>query len=369
MRSVADDGGSAEVVKRSGVRCARHWEADSPTRRLSHHEASGTPAASERRLRLPSSPPPRTAPSCTAEPGEVIDGRYLLERIAGRGGMGVVWRALELATGRPVALKLHNRRHSERLRLVQEAYLLSSIRHEALVGYLGHGDLAASPYLAMEWLDGEDLGERLARRPLSVADTVTLGRRMAGALAAVHARSVVHCDVKPANVFLPAGVAADAKLLDFGVARVAGRGFGPGTQSMVGTPGYMAPEQITAEGDVDARADLFSLGAVLHECLAGHGPFAARRAMEALRRTMQELPPPLSSLRADVPPALVDLISALLCRSPDRRPQTAAWVVARFDAIAADVDQKRGLPRSLDQERDLLRSLDAREALPLLAAG
>jgi eukaryotic-like serine/threonine-protein kinase len=347
MRSVADDGGSAEVVERSGVRCARRWQADSPTRRLSHHEASGGPAESERRPRVQFAP--RTAPSCTAEPGDVIDERYLLERIAGQGGMGVVWRALELATGRPVALKLHNRRHSERLRLLQEAELLCSIRHDALVGYLGHGELAASPYLAMEWLEGEDLGDRLARRPLSVAETVTLGRRLAGALAAVHARSVVHCDLKPGNVFLPGGATAEAKLLDFGVARLAARGsIAPSAQSMVGTPGYMAPEQITAEGDIDARTDLFSLGAVLHECLAGHGPFAARRAMEALRRTMQELPPPLSSLRADVPPALVRLISQLLCRSPERRPQTAAWVADRLDAIAS--------------------SLDVREAPPLLAA-
>ena len=349
MRSLADDGVSGEVVERSGVRYARRWEAGSPTRRLSQDEASGRPAQSERRLCLEAAPPPRAAPSCSAQPGEIVDDRYLLERIAGHGGMGVVWRALELATGRLVALKLHNRRHSERLRLVQEAEVLSSVQHDALVGYLGHGELAASPYLAMEWLDGEDLGERLARRPLSVAETVTLGLRVAGALAAVHARSVVHCDLKPANVFLPGGATEHAKLLDFGVARVEARGsIGP-AQSMVGTPGYMAPEQITAVGDIDARTDLFSLGVVLHECLAGHGPFAAKRAMEALRRTMQEPPPPLSSLRADVPPALVCLISALLCRSPERRPQTAAWVVDRLHGIAA--------------------ALDGREALPLLAAG
>jgi serine/threonine protein kinase len=269
--------------------------------------------------------------------GDVVDDRYLLDRLGGRGGMGTVWRAIDERTGEVVGLKLHGRRHADPVRLLHEARVLGSLRHPALVRYLGHGNPPGSPYLVMEWLEGEDLSARHLRGPLAIADTLALGLRLADALGAVHAAGVIHCDLKPSNVFLSGERMAEAKLVDFGVSQPLGGGaeVAWARGSMVGTPGYMAPEQFTGEHEVDARADLFALGSLLFESLAGVAPFAGKHPMDTLRRTVQEPVPGVCSLRAGVPAELSALIGTLLERRPADRPATAGAVAACLARCAA----------------------------------
>src|SRR5262249_47784594 len=148
--------------------------------------------------------------------------------------------------------------------------------HPGIVRYVAHGVThEGKPYLAMEWLSGETLSARLAGVGLSIAESVTLAAHVAAALGAVHRRGLVHRDLKPANLLLEGGAIESIKLIDFGIARLPNAGVRltlPG--ATLGTPGYMAPEQIRAAADVDARADVFSFGCVLFRCLAGRTAFA-----------------------------------------------------------------------------------------------
>src|SRR2546430_120837 len=153
--------------------------------------------------------------------GDLVADRFELELIAGVGGMGEVWRARDRATGGAVALKLLQLEgDAARDRFAREAALLAELTHPAIVRYVAHGSATKGmPFLAMEWLDGENLEQRLSRHALDVADTLAIARRVADALAAAHGAGIVHRDVKPSNVLLLGGRAEQAKLVDFGVAR------------------------------------------------------------------------------------------------------------------------------------------------------
>src|SRR5262249_34890757 len=151
----------------------------------------------------------------------------------------------------------------------REARLLAELRHPAIVRYESHGVTpAGEPYLVMEWLAGETLSERLFRGTLSVEEAVVLGRRVAEAPSAAHERGVLHRDIKPDNLFLSEGMIERVKVVDFGIARTgAAARVVTRTGVLVGTVGYMAPEQVRGELDADARVDVFSLGCVLFEAL------------------------------------------------------------------------------------------------------
>ncbi|HVK76235.1 MAG TPA: protein kinase [Kofleriaceae bacterium] len=255
--------------------------------------------------------------------GDTLASRFELGDRRGIGGMGSVYRARDLATGATVALKLlRDERLEEVDRFAHEAELLASLDHDAIVRYVAHGRTTDGCYLAMEWLDGEDLDERLARAPMTPADAASMLARIAEALGVAHARGVIHRDVKPSNIFLPGGDPTRAKLLDFGVARshFATR---PETQTgtALGTPGYMAPEQARGDRDLDARVDVFALGAVLFRCLVGTAPFDAANTIAVLTRVLFEEPPPLWALRPDLPAAVHELVGRAL--SKDRAPRPA----------------------------------------------
>ena len=174
--------------------------------------------------------------------------------------MSIVYRATDRLSGAPVALKvLRDVDGLDPERFTREAQVLAELSHPAIVRHIAHGSLAGRAWLAMEWLAGEDLDERLERSALTVAESVAVVRRVCEALAAAHGRGVVHRDIKPPNVFLPGGDAARAQVLDFGIARTArGQRGLTRTGAVLGTPGYMAPEQLRGERDIDGRADLFS---------------------------------------------------------------------------------------------------------------
>ena len=155
--------------------------------------------------------------------GDVIAGRFEIEGVAGTGGMGTVYRSRDLDSGNPAAVKILERLTLDHARRFErESWILSEIDHPGVVGYLGHGVTTdGRPYLAMQWLSGEDLRARLDRGPLPFDDTIALGRQVASALAEAHRRGVVHRDIKPGNLFLEDGRADRVRVLDFGIARFA----------------------------------------------------------------------------------------------------------------------------------------------------
>ncbi len=263
--------------------------------------------------------PSGAVPSC--RPGQVIGERFEIESQAGSGGMGVVYRARDLRSGAPVAVKvLHDRRGEQEARFAREAQALARLDHPAVVRYVAQG---ATPegdaFLAMEWLEGEPLAKRLSRNRLSVHEAIALAFRLADALAAAHRAGMVHRDVKPSNVMLCGGELTRAKLVDFGIARMFDRTKLTETGAMLGTIGYMAPEQARGEREIDARADVFALGAVLFKCLAGRALFEGDEPLAILLRQTTEDAPRLSTVLHGVPPALDDLVARMLARSPAER--------------------------------------------------
>jgi eukaryotic-like serine/threonine-protein kinase len=272
------------------------------------------------------------------QPGDIVAGRFEVERLADSGAMASVYRARDHQTGAPVALKmLGGLKGDDSERFKREAEVLSSIRHPAIVQYVAHGKMVTGTrYLAMEWLDGENLAQRIRRQGLTVDETLSLGRRVAEGLGAAHRRGVIHRDIKPSNLFLPGGSIERAKIVDFGIARASGPYADltlTGTGAMIGTPGYMAPEQARGEPDVDARADVFALGCVMFMCLTGQRPFAGKDMLTVLARTVLDDVARPSALREDIPPELDALILRMMAKSPARRPVDGMAVRAELMAL------------------------------------
>ena len=266
-------------------------------------------------------------------PGDLLDGRFRLEREAGAGGMGVVFQAHDLHSGEAVAIKLLHGDRAASARFQREARVLAQLKHPAIVRYVAHGVTDGSMFLAMEWLEGEDLGERLMRGPLGVADALHLARRIADALALAHLRGIVHRDLKPSNIFLRGASVRDVMLLDFGIARVQGASVVmTGAGAVIGTPGYMAPEQVRGDPRVDARADVFSLGCVLFECLTGRAVFVGESTIALLAKILLEEAPRASELRGGIHVAIDDAVARMLHKEVATRFADGAAV---RDAIAA----------------------------------
>ena len=272
------------------------------------------------------------------EPHEIIADRFEVERLARSGGMGNVYRARDRQSGDTVALKiLRDTRASNAERFIREARVLADLKHPGIVRYITHGQMpGGSLYLAMEWLEGEDLADRLGRGELTFAESATVMRRVAEALGAAHAQGVVHRDIKPRNLFLTGGDLDRPKVLDFGIARLreGTQETRPGTS--LGTPGYMAPEQARGEGSVDARTDVFALGCVLFECLTGRPAFTGEHELALLAKILLEDPPRVSEIRRDAPPALDKLVQRMLAKDIEERIGSCAEVVAELDALTQE---------------------------------
>ncbi len=251
--------------------------------------------------------------------------------------MSTVYLARDEAFDRQVVIKvlpveLASTEAIERFR--QEIDLVATLSHPQVVPVLTAGQVDGLPYFVMPYVDGESLRRRLHRGPLSVRETVSVLVDVARALAAAHAQGIVHRDIKPDNILL---TAQSAVVTDFGVAKArqrAGRprvGGAAGVQTSegtsLGTPAYMAPEQIAGSSDVDARADLYALGVVAYEMLAGRPPFNDASPRKVLAAHLVETPPPLSSGRRDVPPGLERLIVRCLAKDPGDRPRSALDIV------------------------------------------
>jgi serine/threonine protein kinase len=255
--------------------------------------------------------------------GGLFAQRFLVEDRIATGGMGAIFRAIDQQTGRPVALKLLQSHGSaaDARRFAREAQILGELRHPHIVSYVAHGvDEAAQPYLAMEWLEGENLAERIHRGPLGLRDTGAVALGVSAALAEAHEHGVIHRDLKPSNLFLPDRDPARIVVLDFGIARrMLPMGAVTRTGVVIGTPQYMSPEQARGEREIGPPADIFSLGCVLYECLAGTPAFFGDHAVAILVKVMLNDPRPIRVRRADVPEAFASLIDRMLRKEPRAR--------------------------------------------------
>jgi hypothetical protein len=304
--------------------------------------------------------------------GDIVSDRFVIERLAGRGGMGVVYRALDRVTGAPVALKVMARpgRHDERF--AQEARVLAALQHPAIVSYVAHGSTAhGHAYLAMLWLEGEDLARRLSRRGLTVAESLAVARRVAEGLSLAHARGLVHRDVKPSNLLLVQGDPARATLLDFGIVHTGLSGMAPTarpatrTGTVLGTVGYMSPEQAIADRKLDARSDVFALGCVLFECLTGQPAFSGEHVVAVLAKVLRAEVPRVRELRPELPTGLDDLVARMLAKEPTGRPDDGAAVLLELDALGGVTG---GVPEAAAQPSPGLSGAEQRLVSLLLAA-
>ncbi len=275
--------------------------------------------------------------------GDVIDDRFVVERFVARGGMGEVYRAHDRATDRPVALKILIGDDADLVeRFEVEARALISLDHPAVVRHVAHGVAPLfGAYLAMEWLDGVTLAAWLKKHAMTVDEALRLGARIAEAAGAAHKRGLVHRDIKPGNVFLVGGRVDAAKLLDFGLVRNLWRQVTV-TGAGMGTPNYMAPEQVRCERDVGPPADVFALGCVLYRCLVGQMAFDGEQAEAVLAKIAMFHEPPRVAERAAVPAIVDDLIAHLMAKDPAQRPADGTAAAAALRAARAALTGAEG---------------------------
>jgi serine/threonine protein kinase len=307
----------------------------------------------------------------TMQEGDLIAGRFRLEARVGTGAMGVVFRAADTqqADG-SVALKTWRTDGTSSVhvdRFLREAAGLADLEEPAIVRHIQHGlTEQGEPFLAMEWIDGPTLAERLAGSGLTAIEAIELGQRLLQGLAALHGRGIVHRDLKPSNIMLPRSDVCAAQILDLGVARFAQASTDLTAQgSHLGTPRYMAPEQIRDPRKVDGRADVFALGCVLFECLTGVPAFPGEDPVAVLAQILFGQAPEPSELRSDLPEAIDELVSSLLVRRPELRPAIGASLRAKFaDLLAPPYRQQLArLPRmpALPPRAAALMTLEAAE--------
>jgi serine/threonine-protein kinase len=267
-----------------------------------------------------------------------LAGRYHIEREIGHGGMATVYLAHDLRHDRPVAIKVLRGEIAAAIgaeRFLEEIRVTASLQHPHILPLFDSGNAEGLLWYVMPFVDGETLRSRLAREQrLPVDNAVQLVREMADALEYAHTRGVVHRDVKPENVLLQGG---HALVADFGIALAlehAGGARLTRTGITLGTPSYMSPEQAAGDRRVDARTDVYALGAVLHEMLAGESPFAAASRQEMLQKVMHEPAVALATRRSDVPSSLDAAIRRALAKQPDDRFQSAGAFAAALTVPA-----------------------------------
>jgi hypothetical protein len=265
-------------------------------------------------------------------PGDVLADRFVVEAPAGHGGLGVVFRGWDLEREAPVAIKiLAELTATDVLRFGREAAVLAALRLPGVVRYIAHGETrSGAPYLVMEWLEGETVAQRMEHPGFDVADAVALVRAACAPLAALHARGLIHRDLKPENFVLTGAEPDSVVVIDLGLARTTLRPEPRVTATGVamGTPGYMAPEQIRGEARIDAGVDVFALGCVLYELTTGFPAFAGENALAVRTKILMTSPPPLTALCPEAPPALERAVSAMIAKDRSERPASAAEVAA-----------------------------------------
>jgi serine/threonine-protein kinase len=262
----------------------------------------------------------------------VLAKRYLIERELGRGGMSTVYLAHDVRHDRRVALKVLNSELAATLgaeRFLREIRFAARLQHPHILPLYDSGEVESTLYYVMPYVEGESLRARLTREAtLSVEEAVDIATEVAEALAYAHARDVVHRDIKPENILLSG---KHAVVADFGIARAVSRAAADkltGTGHAVGTPAYMSPEQASGEEEVDGRSDVYALGCVLYEMLAGEPPFPGPTAQAIMAQHGSEPPPAVRLLRPAVPREVERAIETAMAKSPEDRFATAEQFAA-----------------------------------------
>jgi len=274
--------------------------------------------------------------------GQVIDGKYHVLRRLACGGMGSVYEARHTVVGRHFALKFLHEQYAQRSCMVQrflrEAQAAGSIASEHIIGVLDYGTTEGTPYLVMELVRGQDLREILAETPrLSARRAVRIVLDACRGLALAHERGLVHRDLKPANICVTqrSDGREVAKVIDFGVAKLRDGAELSEEGTLIGTLGYMAPEQLTDQRQLDARADIYALGVILYQSLAGRPPHICNRS-ELLYRIVSVDPKPLAELCPELPSGLAEVVHKALCRSKERRYASVRELARALERFAGE---------------------------------
>jgi len=281
-------------------------------------------------------------------------GRYRIERLLGEGGMGRVYLAVQPMIGSQVAIKILSdecARSPELLeRFFAEARAVNLIRHEGIVNVLDMAMLPdGRPFIVMEFVEGTTLANALRSERLPLGGLVQVTCEVLSALAAAHAIGIVHRDLKPDNVLVTGE--GHAKVLDFGIAKLAPglqHGLSPRTQTgaLLGTPHYMAPEQISGKGQVDARSDLYACGVMLYEAITGRRPFEGETLFDLMRAHLEQPPPSPRSLRPELPIAIEHVVLTAMAKRPEDRFQAATAMAQALQHAAAELPQHEWRPVS-----------------------
>jgi serine/threonine-protein kinase len=292
----------------------------------------------------------------TLQVGQVLDGKYRVDYLVGRGGMAAVWAGTNLRTGKHVALKallpsLAAIPGVDSL-FQREALAASRIDHPNVVTVFDVIEHQGTACIVMELLTGESLDGYLARRgPLSVNDVYGLLLPAMRGVSAAHAQNVIHRDLKPPNIFVcigPDGRAVTTKVLDFGISIIVERArepaLGQAPSSMMGTPAYMAPEQIAGGTSIDERADVYGFGVLFYEALTGHVPFPGEPGAALYESILRDPIPPLAQFRPDLPPGLIHIIETALAKDPAQRHVNLDFMVG---ALEDELLPATPMPRAL----------------------
>ncbi|HEY3817798.1 MAG TPA: serine/threonine-protein kinase [Polyangiaceae bacterium] len=282
-----------------------------------------------------------TPPPAPVAIGELVAGKYRVERVLGRGGMGVVVAAMHEQLAQRVAIKMllpeAEASPNALARFTREARAAATIRGEHVARVLDVGEMpGGAPYIVMEYLEGRDLAQVLADRgTLPPDEAVAFVLQACEAIAEAHAAGIIHRDLKPSNIFVTTGPDGSplVKVLDFGISKALLSGSAEGqlttTSSFVGSPVYSPPEQLVRAHDADARADIWSLGTILFEALAGRPPFVGESVMHVASKIFNDAATPLAELRPDLPPELCAVVMRCLRKLPDERfPDVSALAQA-----------------------------------------
>ena len=248
--------------------------------------------------------------------------------------MGTVYRAAHLGLGKEVALKvLGVATRDFAARFAREARAIARLDHPGCVRVLDHGeDAAGAQYIAMELLDGPTLAAALTAGPFTAARAIHVGKSLLAALAHAHAHGVIHRDVKPANVMFGGPTGARVVLIDFGLASLRDAPSLTGAGLCLGSPSYVAPERLLGHAH-DARADLYAVGVLLYEMLAGVRPFVGASPQEVMRRALDRPPRPLRAIRRDLSPALDAVVRRALAKDPARRFTDAEEMLSALEDV------------------------------------
>ena len=271
--------------------------------------------------------------------GDVISGRYIVIECVVESSVSAVYKCRG-PDGVLVAVKLLSLRANNHLRkrFEREMALLEHLKHPAIVDYVDSGmDKQGRLYLVTEWLEGSCLA-RFRKQKMSFGLVLRFAERIAEALGYVHRNGVIHRDIKPSNILVPDGDVAKAKLIDFGISHWRSRAIGlTVTGTRFGTPPYMSPEQVSGNADIDQRADIFSLGSVLFECITGRRAFPGKTVTAVYTKILYDEPPRTAELVQNVPPSIDQLLSEMMAKDRDKRPCDGYAVADRVRQLRSDL--------------------------------